>query len=66
MFEILITGSPRITVTFSECECNAQTHRQASQEIQPTSSTMSKSRVGSGLTATQEADQQVSVPLMFC
>ena len=62
-FEILITGSPQITVTFSECECNGQIHRQASLEIQPTSS---KSRVGSGLTATQEADQQVSVPLMFC
>ena len=51
MFEILITGSPRITVTFSECECNAQIHRQASLVDQPTSSTTSKSRVGSGRTA---------------
>ena len=51
MFEILITGSPRITVTFSECECNAQIHRQASQ---PTSSTTSKSGVGSGRTVDQE------------
>ena len=61
MFEILITGSPRITVTFSECECNAQIHRQASLVDQPTSSTTSKSRVGSGRTATQEADQQAEV-----
>ena len=58
MFEILITGSPRITVTFSECECNAQIHRQASLVDQPTSSTTSKSRVGSGRTATHDVDQQ--------
>ena len=58
MFEILITGSPRITVTFSECECNAQIHRQASLVDQPTTSTTSKSRVGSGRTATHDVDQQ--------
>jgi len=51
VFESLITGSPQITVTFSECECNAHIHRQASLEIQPTSSTTSMSRVGSGRTA---------------
>jgi len=51
VFEILITGSPRITVTFSECECNAQIHRQASLVNQPTFSTTSKLRVGSGRTA---------------
>ena len=54
MFEILITGSPRITVTFSECECNAQIHSQASLVNQPTSSTTSESGVGSGRTVDQE------------
>ena len=54
MFEILITGSPRITVTFSECECNAQIQSQASLVNQPTSSTTSKSGVGSGRTVDQE------------
>ena len=39
---------------------------QASIVIQPTSSTMSKSRVGSGRTATQEADQQTGILFPWC